>query len=304
MRDHPKFPAYVALAAVCFFWGTTYLGIRMALETFPPLVLVATRYLLSGSILIAAAVARGAHLPRGSELSRTALYGVVTLGVGNGCLAYAEQWIPSGLAALFIVLSPFWLVGIEAAIPGGEPLHWPTVGGMLVGLLGVGFLIGPDILRIGEGGGKTIAGFALLQLGTLGWCLGSILQRRLPTQAHPVVSGAVQQLATGLAYLLPALLVPHAPIQWSARGTGAMLYLVTFGSILGYSAYIYAMDNLPVSVVSIYNYVNPLVAVLLGWMIYREPFGWRESVAVGVIFVGVWLVKRSSPPVQPAETGE
>ena len=95
-----------------------------------------------------------------------------------------------------------------------------------------------------------------------------------------MVSGAVQQLATGLAYLLPALLVPHGGIQWSGRGVGAMLYLVTFGSIIGYSAYIYAMNHLPVSIVSIYNYVNPLVAVLLGWLIYREPFGWREAGAV------------------------
>jgi drug/metabolite transporter (DMT)-like permease len=301
LRHHSHFAAYAALVAICFFWGTTYLGIRMALESFPPVLLVAVRYVLSGAILLAGAAMMGIRLPKGRELFQTALNGVIILGIGNGCLAFAEQWIPSGLAALFISTSPFWMVALDALIPGGEPLHAPTVAGMLIGFCGVAILVVPA----GAGGFSTsfLAGFLVLQLGCAGWSLGSIGQRRTRTVAHPMISGAVQQLATGVVFIIPALLIKAHPVVWSTRGAGALLYLVVFGSIVGYSAYIYALSNLPVAIVSIYNYINPVVAVFLGWLFYREPFGWREAVAMAVIFLGVATVKRYSlkPQVKPRD---
>jgi drug/metabolite transporter (DMT)-like permease len=150
--------------------------------------------------------------------------------------------------------------------------------------------------------------FLLLQFGCCGWAFGSILQRRHTTTAHPVVSGAVQQLATGLAFLGPALLTRTHPIQWSGRSVGAVIYLITFGSVIGYSAYLYALDQLPVSIVTIYNYINPIVALFLGWLIYREPVGMHELGAMLIIFLGVTLVKRSAglvrkPAVEKAVTG-
>lgn len=295
MRDHPHFKAYLALAAVCFFWGTTYLGIRMALESFPPLLLICVRFLISGSLLMIGALGVRAHLPRDRELWRTALNGVLVLGVGNGCLTFSELWIPSGLAALFITVSPFWMVGIETVLPGGERLHGPTAAGMIVGLLGAALLVAPGVMESGWGG-NTMRGFLLLQLGCAAWALGSIVQRRQVQRAHPVVSGALQQLAAGLAFLPLALTVPEHDVRWSARGAGAMLYLIVFGSIVGYSAYIYVLGKLPVPVVSIYNYVNPAVAVALGWLVYSEPFGRRELAAMLIIFLGVALVKRFTPP--------
>ncbi|MBX9599745.1 MAG: EamA family transporter [Bryobacteraceae bacterium] len=294
MTEKERAAAWASLIAVCFFWGTTYLGIRMALESFPPLTLVAIRYVISGGVLLIAAAAMKMHIPRGRELWRTALFGVITLGIGNGCLAFAEQWIPSGMAALFLTTSPFWMVGIEALIPGGDRLHGPTMAGMLIGLSGVAFLLGPDAMRGGAEGSAMLAGFGLLQFGCAGWSVGSILQRRLTSKSHPVVSGAVQQLATGLLFTLLTAAIPQHPVEWSGRGVGALIYLITFGSIVGYSAYIYALDRLPVPVVSIYNYINPLVAVFLGWLIYREPFGMRETVAMAIIFLGVAVVKRTA----------
>jgi drug/metabolite transporter (DMT)-like permease len=126
------------------------------------------------------------------------------------------------------------------------------------------------------------------------WAFGSIYQRRNAGKAHPVIAGAVQQLAAGLILAPAALIVPEHPFHWSARGVAALFYLVIFGSIVGYSAFVYAMDRLPVAVVSIYPYVNAVVAVALGWLFYREPFGKRELLAMLVIFTGVWLVKRYS----------
>src|SRR5579864_9121733 len=141
LQRHPYFRAYLALAAVCFFWGTTYLGIRMSLETFPPLVLITTRFLISGSILVAVAAATGARFPRGSEMWHAVLSGVLILSIGNGCLTFAELKVPSGLAGLITTLSPFWLVGIESLMPRGERLHPPTIFGMVIGCIGVALLV-------------------------------------------------------------------------------------------------------------------------------------------------------------------
>lgn len=284
---------------MCVFWGTTYLGIRMALESFDPVTLVCVRYLISGSIMLIGAKFAGAHLPRGRELWQTALYGVIALGFGNGCLAFAEQWIPSGLAALFVTTSPFWLVGIEAALPGGDRMHPPTIAGMLVGFAGVATLVAPAAMSMSAQSG-ILGSFLLLQFGCAGWCFGSILQRRQDSRAHPFVSGAVQQFATGVVFAIPAL-IRHQPVHLTPRGAGAIVYLVTFGSIVGYSAFQYALDRLPVAVTSIYNYINPLVAVCLGWLFYRESFGVRELVAMLIIFAGVWIVKSTAQHAsQPA----
>jgi len=299
LRRHPYFTAYVSLAAVCIFWGTTYLGIRMALESFTPLLLVGIRYTLSGSVLLIGAAVAKTHVPSGKELFYTALFGVIIIGVGNGCLSFAELWIPSGLAALFITTSPFWMIGMEALIPGGERLHAPTLLGMFVGLMGTVLLVGPSSVQQGWSG-PLLRGFLTLQFGCCGWAVGSILQRRHATKAHPVVSGAVQQMATGLVFLIPGLLTETHRLHVSARSVGAVLYLVTFGSVVGYSAYLYALDKLPVSVVSIYNYINPIVALFLGWLFYQEPIGIREILAMLVIFAGVTIVKRvgRAPTVQ------
>lgn len=298
MRSHPLFKAYLALIAVCFFWGTTYLGIRMALESFPPMTLVAVRFTVSGGIMLLGAWLTRARLPRGRDLALSASTGVLVLGVGNACLTVAELWIPSGLAALIITGSPFWMVGIEALMPGGERLHRGAVLGMLVGLAGAALLLSSDVGGVRFGGGL-VRGFLLLQLGNASWSFGSIYQRRQATPAHPIVTGAVQQLAAGLAFLPAALLVPSHPVRLSFRGVAALVYLIIFGSIVGYSAYIYALSRLSVAVVSIYPYVNPVVAVSLGWLFYREPFGLREAAAMAIIFGGVLLVKKSAPGARP-----
>ena len=268
----------------------------MALESFTPVTLVCFRYITSGTLMLIAARIAGWHIPRGRELWTTAAYGLVTLGIGNGCLAFAEQWVPSGLAALFVATSPFWLVGTEALAPRGEPLHGATVRGMLVGAAGVAFLVAPAAAQF-ETNRAVIGAFLLLQFGCAGWSVGSIAQRKTTSRAHPFVSGAVQQLATGIVYAIPAA-IRHDPVHWSARGGGAVIYLMIFGSIVGYSAYIFAMDRLPVAIASIYTYVNPIVAVILGWLLYNEPFGAREAIAMLIIFVGVAMVKRASVPVK------
>lgn len=286
----PDFGAYVALVCVCFFWGTTYLGIRIAVGELPPAVLLAVRYTLSGAVILAAARLRQARFPRGRELWATAGIGVLTIGLGTGALTYAEVWVPSGLASLFVATASFWLVGMDAAMPGGEPLHTPTIGALAIGAVGAALLVFPGDNEFGSVA-SMLAGFGLIQLGYAGWGVGSILQRRLTMRAHPIVNAGVQQLATGLAFAIPAWLGPRP--HWTARGLGATLYLAVFGGIVGYSAYALAMRRLPVAITSIYSYINPLVAVLLGVWLYGEPFSAREGLAMAIIFLGVALVKRA-----------
>lgn len=262
----------------------------MALESFPPAILMCTRYFLSGAILLIVAKIKGSHIPRGRELRWSALCGVLIIGVGTGALVYAEQTVPSGLASLIITLSPFWFVTFEALLPGGAPIHAPTIVGMIVGFGGASLLLLPSA-GSAPMGLNLLKGILVLQIGMIGWCLGSILQRRQPVEAHPIVMGAVQQVASSVAFLPVAILAPHPPIVFRARAVWALAYLVVFGAIIGYSAYAYAISRLPVAVVSIYPYINAVVAVALGWLVYREPFGRRQLLAMFVIFCGVAIVK-------------
>jgi drug/metabolite transporter (DMT)-like permease len=254
--------------------------------------MISIRYIISGVILLLAAAIGGARLPRGRELLYTAICGIICIGIGNGFLAIVEQWIPSGLAALFYTTSPFWMVGIDALLPGGRRPRGSTVAGLIVGLAGVIYLVLPAAR--GEGmTGRTIVGFLLLQISGVGWALGALLQKRVHSRAAPFVSGAVQQLAAGLAVSVPALLFENLPHAVSVRSELAVVYLVIFGSIVGFSSFIYSMARLPVALVSIYTFVNPIVAVWLGRLFFREPFGYRELTAMGIIFAGIVLIRWS-----------
>src|SRR5689334_17911933 len=173
LRRQKDLRAYIALVAVWFFWGTTYLAIRIALESFPPLVILSVRFLISGAILLIATLFIGARLPRGRELWLTIVNGIVVLAGGTGALIFAEQSVPSGLAALLLVMTPFWMIGIEAALGGDKP-HLPTLWGVVVGCIGVAVLVAPT----GQDAHFTramIPGFFILQFGCVMWCTGSVL---------------------------------------------------------------------------------------------------------------------------------
>jgi drug/metabolite transporter (DMT)-like permease len=291
--------AWLALSAVCILWGITYLGIRLALDAFGPFYLMAIRFLLSGGILLIGARLLGAHIPRGRNLWLTSALGIVTIGMGTGTLVVVEQWMPTGLAALFISMQPFWMVTVDWVLPRGHRPQAKTLRGLLIGLAGVAVLVAPAVLHEGWHGGIFL-GFLLLQLGVIGWVVGALLQKRLHTEAHPVVIGAVQQLATGFFFLFPAMAWEPVPHAIGPRAIGGLLYLVLFGSILGYSAFSYALHKLPPAIVSIYTFVNPMVAVSLGWLLFREHFGHRELTAMSLIFIGVALVRRGTDKPAPA----
>lgn len=250
------------------------------------------RYTLSGGALIIAARIAGIAMPRGRELWLTALCGIIGIGSGNGFLALAELRIPSGSAALFYTTAPFWMVGLDALLPQGKKPYAFTVLGLFTGLLGVAYMIYPAAAHEGMHG-NTWPGFLLIQLSAAGWTFGSLLQKRVHSHAPAFVTGAVQQLAMGIASLSLGAVFEKMPAVVGTRATLAVAYLVVFGSIIGYSAFIYAVKHLPVAIASTYYFVNPLVAVLLGWIFFREPFGWRSAIGMLVVFVGIGIVRWS-----------
>lgn len=289
----PSSAAWWSLAAVSFFWGTTYLAIRIALESIPPLFLVASRFLLSGSLILAFALWRKWPMPRGAALWWPVGTGLLTLGGGNYFLSLAETHIPSGLAALFVTVAPFWMIGIDRIVPGGERVNPKAYIGMLIGFAGAVWLLGPETLRSGWEG-STAKGFFILQVSCLTWSLGSILQKRRLEKTNPILVGGIQQMTVGVCFGLACLVYGDWNFQLSPKVLGAVLYLSLFGSIVAYSAYLYSLKHLPLAIVSIYTYINPVVAVTLGWLFYREEFGVKELSAMLVIFLGVWLVKKLS----------
>ncbi len=289
----PSSAAWWSLAAVSFFWGTTYLGIRIALESIPPLVLVASRFLLSGGLILAFALWRKWPMPKGPALWWPVGTGLLTLGAGNYYLTLAETHIPSGLAALFITVAPFWMIGTDRIVPGGERVNPKAWIGMLIGFAGAVWLVGPEALQSGWDG-STVKGFLILQVSCMTWSLGSILQKRRPEKTNPILVGGIQQMSVGICFGLLCLGYGDWNFQLSPRVLGAVLYLALFGSVIAYSAYLYSLKHLPLAIVSIYTYINPVVAVTLGWLFYREEFGVKELSAMLIIFLGVWLVKKLS----------
>ncbi len=304
MRNHPQFTAYLALICVCFFWGTTYLGVRVALDSMGPGDIACIRNFISGGLILMWAKLSGQALPRGRDLWRTGLYGALTIAIGNSAIPMAEIWTPTGLASLFVATAPFQYAGVDALLPGGHKMNRPTVVGLTVGFLGVLVLVAPptmELLKTGQlaSGGGIVLGFVILQVSGICWALGSLLQRNLRLRANPFVISGVQQVAAAIAAIPLAVFEPQA-FHATQQGMLAVLYLAIFGGIIGYGCYMLSLSALPLPIVSIYTYVNPAVAVFLGWLVLGEHFGGLEAIAMGVIFLGIWMVRRASAPKSSA----
>jgi drug/metabolite transporter (DMT)-like permease len=294
MTSREKLGAYGAWAAVCFFWGTTYLAIRVGLETFTPMLFAGLRFLIAGGLLFfIMSRQRNVRLPSGREWLNLGVVGLTLLAVGNGAVVWAEQWVPSGMAALLVATSPFWVAALERMRRNGERVGARAMLGMLVGFGGLALLVAPQLFGASVDG-FYLAGVLVIQLGCLSWTVGSMYAKQRPTGVSPLMAAAVQMLWAGVILTLVGTLAGEwGEIRFSARSLGSLAYLVVFGSIVAYSAYMYAIQKLPLSLVSTYSYINPLVALLLGWLILSEALGWRELIATAIILAGIALVKTS-----------
>ena len=277
---------------VCLVWGTTYLGIRIALESIPPMLVGGLRFTVAGGLLAAILWLRGYPLPRPREWSGLAMLGCLMLGMGNGGVVWAEQTVPSGIAAVLVAAQPFWITGIEALLPTGERLAPRAFGGLMVGFVGIVVLVWPDLRVGGEWSGAFLVGVLTTQLACLGWSIGSSYSKRRPAEENAIMASAFQMIFGGFCLLV----VATARGEWSdlaftPRALAAELYLVVVGSWAGYSAYIYALKYLPITTVMLYSYINPVIAVLLGTVVMSEPFGVRVIVASALVLAGVAIVR-------------
>ncbi|MGE3841148.1 MAG: EamA family transporter [Vicinamibacterales bacterium] len=290
MRDRGAFFAWLA---VCVIWGTTYLAIKVALEGIPPFLIGGIRYVIAGVSLIVWVIARGGRLPPRHLWGQLAVTGGLLLGLGNGGVLVAEQWVPSGLAAVVIATTPFWMVGVDWLYAKGVRPSLPQWAGLLVGFTGILLLVWPDLATGTTGGWRFAAGLVALQVACAAWSLGSAISRKIPQTGVPLPTTALQMLFGGLWMLTAGTLLGEwrdATFPWPS--ILAVLYLAYIGGLAGFVAYMYALARLPVSFVSLYTYVNPVIAIVLGTLFLGEPLDARMALAVAVILGGMTLVTR------------
>jgi drug/metabolite transporter (DMT)-like permease len=284
--------AYMALAAVCLIWGTTYLALRIAVTHFPPFLFSGIRQTTAGLILLAFMLTLGKQkLPSTSILWQQAIAGFLMMTIGNGLVAWAEMHIPSGIAAILCSLMPIWVILINVSIDKGEKPTLPILAGTVLGLLGIVLIFGNDLSELTNG--NYLMGIGMTLLATAGWASGSVWIKKQHINTNPFVNAGLQMFFGGLFMLILSPLADDlSNVHWSSEAFYAMLYLIVFGSLIAYTCYAYAIRKLPMTIVSMYAYINPLVAVLLGWLILDEVLNLRIGIAMLITITGIYLVNR------------
>ena len=281
-----------SFAAVYIIWGSTYLAIRFAIGSIPPFVMAGARFLASGAILYAWARSRGSEAPNRTVWRAGTITGLLMLFGGNGAVVWAEQRVPSGITALLVAIVPLWMVLMEWLRPGGRRPHSAVFAGLLLGLIGIVLLVGPGTI-VGHGNVDAIGALTLM-IGSMSWAAGSIYSRHGARPSSAVMATALQMLTGGIAFVVAAVASGelarfdvHAVTLRSALG---FLYLVTFGSLVGFTAYVYLLRATTPAKASTYAYVNPVVAVFLGWAFASEAISLRTVLAAAVILAGVAII--------------
>ena len=292
---------FLAFAAVFLVWGTTYLAIRVAVETIPPLITAGVRHGVAGTVLFVLAWLRG-YRPRRSDWIAGSVIGALFFLAGHGLLHWAELHIASGLAALLIATEPLWILLLGAAL-SRRRLSWASSLGLLLGLAGVALLTVPEL------GAVRLVDWGILATlaSSLAWALGVVVGPLLKLPAHPLGRAAVATLAGGAMLLVLAALTGEIaafdPGVVSLRSALGLAYLIGFGSVITFSAYTWLLQQVPPALVATHTFVNPVVAILVGWMWAGEPLGGQLVLATAVIVAAVALVQRGErlePPDQGA----
>lgn len=272
----------LALLTLYFVWGSTFLGMRIAIDSFPPFMMAGLRFSFAGAALYAVLRLRGSAAPSWIQWRNAAMIGTLLVVCGNAGVAFAEQWVATSVAALVIATVPLWASVFSAL--WGEPPHQREWMGIILGMVGVG------MLNLGGSLQGSPVGAAVLLMAAMGWAFGSVWSKRL-SLPEGLMSSAAQMLTAGLILLgISVVSGEHLAAPPSAKSLWAMAYLVVFGSFIAFSAYLYLLKTVRPMVATSYAFVNPLVAMLLGNWLVGEVIGWQELAAMVAILIGVVLV--------------
>ncbi len=279
----------LAFLAVYVIWGSTYLSIAFAIESMPPFLMLALRFGVAGALLYGVLRLRGTPPPRRTPVLHAFWVGALSLGVGTGAVAWAEQHVASGVIALVVTTVPFWMVLIDWKwFNGGAPV-WQVVLGLVLGAVGIGILAGPD-LRSGAAG----VGVLAVLIGSASWSIGSMQSKRSTMPQDPLMSAAAQMIGAGLFLAVVSAAWGEwsgfSPAEVTTRSFLSWAYLVVFGSLVAYSAYVWLLKHVPSKQVASYAFVNPVVAVLLGWWLAAEALTPRIGLAMCVLTTAVALI--------------
>ena len=292
-RPHGASKAKLALAFAALYtiWGSTYLAIKFAVETIPPYLMSAGRFIVSGLILYVWSRWRSGPAPSRRQWRDAAIVGTLLLGLGNGAVGWAERKVPSGITALLVASVPMWAVLIDWLRPHGKRPSLIVTAGLLIGLAGVGILAAPQFGGAAPGAGL---GAAVLIFGSISWAAGSIYSRHSDQPSSSLMSTALQMITGSASLLVIAIVLGELPqLDLSAVTMKSFLgwaYLVTFGGLVGFTAYAFVLRETTPAKATTYAYVNPIVAVLLGWAFANEPITIRTMLAAGIILAGVAMI--------------
>ena len=294
-----------AFASIYLIWGSTYLAIRYADQTIPPFLMGGFRFVVSGALLYAWARYRGAPRPSRIHWRNAVIAGGFLLLGGNGAVVWAEQFVPSGMTALLVSILPFWLVLIEWVRPPRQRPHGAVLVGLILGFIGIVVLVGPADLS-GHGEVRPIGALVLI-LGSLSWAIGSFYSRDADLPESGLLTTGMEMLGGGVLLLIAGALSGELSRFDVHRISGAsaagLLYLVTFGSLLGFTSYIWLLDKVSPARLGTYAYVNPVVAVILGWAIAGERLSIRTGVAATIVICAVALITTARTSSSHASSG-
>lgn len=304
-KEPSKALVIAAFAALYIIWGSTYLGIFYAIQTIPIFIMAATRFIIAGGLLLAYCMIKGEKIPSFKSFGVIGLGGVLMLFLGNGAVAWVEQYLPSGLAAIIVATVPLWFVILDKRQWSYYFSNKWIIVGLLVGFAGVMMLfLGKGEIDITGDRLKLISFFVLI-FGTISWAVGSLYSKYKTVEGSTTIKAAIQMLAAGFTALIAVFITGEhkdfSVSQVSGSSIAAVAYLIVMGSLVGYMSYIWLLSVRPPSLVGTYAYVNPIVAVFLGWLIASEPFTGQQIIALSIVLAGVVLVNIAKDRKAPSK---
>ena len=286
--------AYLSLAAICLIWGTTYLALRIAVLHFPPFLFVLIRQTIAGLLLTGfMIVIAKVQFPSRNYIFRQAIAGFFMISMGNGLVAWAEMYVPSGVAAIICSLMPMIVIVLNLAVNREERPTFPILAGVLIGLVGIIMIFSEHLSDFAKT--EYQIGIVLIFMAILSWAAGSVWMKKRSGEGNPFLNAGLQMFFGGLWVTpLTFLFDDLTKVTWSSEAVYSMIYLIIFGSIIAYACYSYTLRKLPMTIVSLYAYVNPIVAVILGWIVLDEKLNPKIWLAILITIGGIYIVNRGA----------